>query len=68
MNIMSFYVKVENEGSKESNLTMKMLKKRLKDETMEWYRLRPNLHFYVAKDEDKYASATVTNNFRSTQK
>ena len=34
---------------------------------MEWYRLGPNLHFYVAKD-DKYAPATVTNNIRSTQK
>ena len=30
MNIMSFHVKVENEGSKKSNLTMKMLKKTLK--------------------------------------
>ena len=34
---------------------------------MEWYWLGPNLHFYVAND-DKHASATVTNNFRSTQK
>ena len=67
-NIMSFHVKVENEGIKEPNLTMKMLKKTLKkDETMEWYRLGPNLYFYVAKD-DMYASATVTNNIRSTQK
>ena len=30
MNIMSFHVIVENEGSKEPDLTMKMLKKHLK--------------------------------------
>ena len=68
MKIMSLHVKVENQGSKEPNLTMKMLQKNtLKDETMVWYWLGPNLHFYVAKD-DKHTSATVTDNFRSTQK